>query len=252
MKICKTLCILLFITGCGNSQINRPALTGDRATDIKILIPEGEYNVDIIDRVIQNPRYQELQNKLVAAVNKNKDWFLEQQKKAGQNSGPMPYHPNVGMTEEEYAELIELTQNGLDVEMAKSGSAKVSIIHQNDLIKLDGTGKLKILKDVKINLKDNIVWIGDYKLDNFQEINVDTDKNGLKSKWHGYQWRYEYTDSPKNLDELTSAELQSIILKTYKLTIGRLEKDSTTYIEITEREIEKGIKTKTIQIPFKF
>ena len=252
MKFCKSLCILLLMAGCGNSQIIRPALTGDRATDIKILIPEGEYNVDIIDRVIQNPRYQELQNKLVAAVSKNKDWFLEQQRLAGQRSGPMPYHPNFGLTEEEYAELITLTQDGLDVEMTKSGSAKVSITYENDIISFDGTGKLKVLKDVKINLKENIVLIGDYKLDNFQEINVESDKNGLKSKWRGFQWRFEYTDSQKNLEELTSQELQTIILKNYKFTIGRLEKDSTTYIEITEREIEKGIKTKTIQIPFKF
>jgi hypothetical protein len=252
MKICKTLLILVLIAGCGHSQTPRSALTGDRVTDLKILIPEGDFTVDIIDRVIQNPRYQELQNKLVAAINRNKDWFLEQQKLAGQTSEPMPYHPNFGMTEEEYAELITLTQDGLDVEMTKSGSAKVSITYENDLIKFNGTGKLKVLKDVMIDLKENIVLIGDYKLDNFQEINVNTDKNGLKSKWRGYQWRYEYTDSQKNLEELTSAELQTIILKNYKLTIGRLEKDSTTYIEITEREIEKGIKTKTIQIPFKF
>jgi hypothetical protein len=252
MKIYKTLLFLILLTGCGQSQTPRFPLTGNLVTDLKILIPEGKFTVDIIGRVIQNPRYQELQNKLVVAVSKNKDWFLEQQRIAGQRSGPRLYHSNFGLTEEEYAELIILTQDGLDVEMTKSGSARVSITYENDIISFDGTGKLTVLKDVKINLKENLVLIGDYRLDNFQEINVESDKNGLKSKWRGFQWIFEYTDSQKNLEELTSQELQTIILKNYKFTVGRLEKDSTTYIEITEREIEKGIKTKTIQIPFKF
>lgn len=241
------------ITGCSNSQETKSKLIGDVKQDLKILLPDSEEKVDIIDGVKMDPRYELLYSKFMTAVKENNDWFLEQQQIVEQTGNPMPYHPNIGMTEKEYDEFKSLMEKGPGVEMIKSGTAKVTFNYQGNIIYLKGTGKLEILNDVKIDLAENVVWIGDFKLDNLQEINVDSDKNGLKSKWRGYQWRYEYTNNPAAISNLESMEeLQTLIMKQYKFTIGRLEKDLTTYIEITEKEIENGVKTKTIQIPFKF
>lgn len=253
MRLFQTIILAILITGCGNSQESKSELTGEVKQDLKILLPDKEEKVDIIDGVKMDPRYELLYSKFMIAVRENNEWFLEQQKIVEQTGNPMPYHPNIGMTEDEYDEFKALMEKGPGVEMIKSGTAKVTFDYQDDIIYLKGTGRLDILNDVKIDLEENVVWIGDFKLDNFQEINVDNDNNGLKSKWRGYQWRYETTNKPNGFSELESTEdFQTLIMKQYKLTIGRLEKDLTTYIEITEKEMENGVKTKTIQIPFKF
>ena len=253
MRLILTTILLIVFTGCSNSQVLKTDLTGDVLKDLKILLPDNEVKVDIIDGVKMDPRYELLYSKFLSAVKKNNEWFLQQQKTVEQTGNPMPYHPNVGMSESEYEEFKTLIEKGPGVEMGKSGSAKVAFDYQSDIIRLKGTDRLEILNDVKIDLENNIVWIGDFKLDDFQEINVDTDNNGLKSKWKGYQWRYEYTNKPNGFSELESPEdFQDLVMKQYKLTVGRLDKDLTTYIEITEKEIENGVKTKTIQIPFKF
>lgn len=253
MRLFQTIIIALLITTCSNSQDTKPDLTGEVQHDVKILIPDSEVKVDIIDGIKMDPRYELLYSKFMTAVQKNNEWFLEQQKIIEQTGNPMPYHPNTGLTEVEYTELKTLIEKGPGVEMVKSGTAKVTFNFQDKIIYLKGTGRLEILNDVKIDLAENVVWIGDIKLDNFQEINVDTDKNGLNSKWNGYQWRYEYINKPNGFNELSSTEdLQTLSMKQYKLTVGRLDKDKSTYIEITKKEIENGKKTKTIQIPFKF
>jgi hypothetical protein len=253
MRLFQTIILAVFITSCSNSQDTKPDLTGEVKHDLKILLPNDEVKVDIIDGVKMDPRYELLYSKFMTAVQQNNQWFLGQQKIIEETGKPMPYHPNTGLTEEEYFEFKALMEKGPGIEMVKSGTAKVMFNFQDEIIYLKGTDRLEILNDVKIDLANNAVWIGDYKLDNFQEINVDTDNNGLKSKWNGYQWRYEYTNKPDGFSELSSTDdLQTLIMKQYKLTIGRLDKDKSTYIEITEKEIENGLKTKTIQIPFKF
>jgi hypothetical protein len=253
MRLFQTIILAILITGCSNSQESKPELTGDVKKDLMILLPNRENKVDIIDGVKMDPRYELLYSKFMTAVQENGDWFLEQQKIVEQTGNPMSYHPNIGMTEKEYEEFKALMEKGPGVEMVKSGTAKVTFDYQDDIIQLKGTDRLEILNEVKIDLSQNVVWIGEFELNNFQEINVDTDDNGLKSKWSGYQWRYEYTNNANGFSDLASTEdMQSIIMKQYKLTIGRLDKDMTTYIEITEKEIENGVKTKTIQIPFKF
>lgn len=253
MRIFITLILIVLITGCSKSQETKPELTGEVKKDLKILLPETEVKVDIIDGVKMDPRYELLYAKFMTAVKENNKWFLEQQKIVEQTGNPMSYHPNLGMTLQEYDEFKALIEKGPGVEMVKNGTANVTFDFQDNIIQLKGTDRLEILNDVKIDLTENIVWIGEFKLDNFQEINVDSENNGLKSKWSGYQWRYEYTNKPVGLSELDSTEdLQTIIMKQYKLTIGRLDKDKSSYIEITEKEIENGVQTKTIQIPFIF
>lgn len=253
LKLFQTLILVTLTLGFVYAQEIKSELTGDLKTDFRLLVPNGQVNVDIIDGFKIDPRYELLNSKFLTAFQQNTDWFLEQQKIVEKTGKPLSYHPNIGMTEEEWIEYQTIMRKGPGVELLKNGSALVTFNYNGDLVTLKGTDRLSVLDKVKINLEENIVWIGDYKLDNFSEIKVETEDNGLKSKWQGYSWRFDYPSNSKGLDDINSSdELQSLELKIYKFTIGRLEKDNSTYIEITEKEIEKGIKIKNIQIPFTF
>jgi hypothetical protein len=252
MRHIQTLFLIILIAGCSNSQPVQKQITGELIDDLKVLLPEGKVNVDIIDGIKMNPKYEELNSKFMTGVQNNYDWFLEQQKIVEQTGNPMPYHPNLGMTESEFEEYKTFMENGTGVEMVKNGSAQINFKYQDNFINLSGNGRLDLLNDVRIDLTNNIVWIGDYKLDKFEKVNVDSDNNGLKSKWSGYQWRYDYSNKPEFNSLSSTEDLQNLNMKIYKLTVALLDKDKTTYIEITEKEIENGTRTKTFQIPFKF
>ncbi|MFC2130475.1 hypothetical protein ACFLSQ_03485 [Bacteroidota bacterium] len=255
MKIILTLILMMIITGFTNSQtVMSNDLTGDIVEDIKLLLPIGKIEVDIIDSVIMPSRWQELNLKLLTAVRQHKEWFNEQIKIVEQTGEPLKYHSNLGMTEEEFNEWIVQRKNGTDIEMVKSGSETVFIKSEDNVISFSSTGKLEILDSIKIDLKEKIVRFGYYKLEQIDTINVDSDKNGLKSKWKGYSWRYDFSNKPDGFNALLEdmEEVKTLKMKILKLTIGKLETDGKTYIEITHKELENGIRIKNIQIPFKF
>ena len=56
------------------------------------------------------------------------------------------------------------------------------------------TGKLSDFDSLKIDLKNNVVIFGQYEMNFVDTINVNDEKNGLRSKWKGYTWKYEEPD----------------------------------------------------------
>lgn len=253
MKTIKLLLVLILFYGCGNSQERKHELVGNLTTDLENLIPNGNHKVDIIDGIVMDSRYEILYEKFIIAMQENKEWFLEQQKITEKTNNPVPYHPNIGMSEKEYEEFQILMNEGPGMEMVKSGTAMVHFEREKDLIKMSGTDRLNFINEILIDLENNIAFIGDVKLDIFKEIEVDTDKNGLKSKWKGYQWLFESSNLENRLQDLESMkDVEKMSIKLYKLTIGRLDKDGTTYMEFTESELNNGVRIKNIKIPIKF
>ena len=80
-------------------------------------------------------------------------------------------------------------------------------------------------------------------------LNITTDKNGLKSRWKGYSWKFEV---PKNLDIADLKDLSTLNMIQYKFTIGRLEKNGKTYMSLKGREVEDGAKTVDFELPVQF
>ncbi|WP_448633968.1 hypothetical protein [Pedobacter panaciterrae] len=54
--------LLMFLTSCGHSQTStlHDKLTGNLKSDLKLLLPNGTIEVDIMDGVRQDPRQLEL------------------------------------------------------------------------------------------------------------------------------------------------------------------------------------------------
>jgi len=241
------LTLLIFLTSCGNSQPSNSqiTLTGNIQSDLKTLLPNSKVKVDIMDGVLQNPRQAELTIKFQNAVKENYDWFLEYIKTVPEGE-PMPFNAKLGLTKEEYSEMMGFMNN---VEVVSTGKEDIFIEIKDDFIRFKSQNKLADLDSLVIDLKNNIVTFGRYKMTFADTLNITTDKNGLKSKWKGYNWKFE---DPKNLDISALKDLSTLKMIQYKFTIGRLEKNGKTYMSLKGREVEDGAKTVDFELPVQF
>jgi hypothetical protein len=247
IKTIYTLTFLFFLSSCGNSQKTnlQKKLTGDITTDLKLLLPNSTVKADIMDGILQNPRQVELTNKFQKAIKENYDWFLEYIKTVPEGE-PMPYNEKLGLTKEEYSELMAYMEN---VEVVSTGKENISIEIKDNFIRFKSHNKLADLDSLIIDLKNNIVTFGQYKMVFADTLNITTNKNGLKSKWKGYSWKFEI---PENLDITDLKDLSTLNMVQYKFTIGRLEKNGKTYMSLKGREVEEGVKTVDFELPVQF
>jgi hypothetical protein len=236
--------LLVFLTSCGHSQTNtsHDKLTGNLKRDLLLLLPNGTIKVDIMDGVHQDPRQVELSKKLQSSVKQNYVWFVDYMKTVPQGQ-PMPYHVNLGLTKEEYGELMGYMDN---IEVVSTGAEEISIQTTDDVIHFKSRGKLSLLDSLKIDLKNNIVLFGRLKLPFGDNLNITSEKNALKSKWAGYRWVLE---EPKDFGPDKLKDLNNLKMKQYKLTLGKLEKTGKTYMSLKGREIENGARTVDFEIP---
>ncbi|QNF34322.1 hypothetical protein HUW51_16925 [Adhaeribacter swui] len=192
MKKIINLVVLLFLFSCSHAQERRnsKSLTGNTKEDIIILLPKGQYHVDIIDKIEMDPKAQLLMQKLQAAVQKNPDWFIEQQRKV-KTGEPLPYSKQLGLTKEEYEEFVNLPKNPNSLNMTKSSSETVAIKYSECKITFVGSGRLKVLDELSINLNELTAKFGKIELPKPESVNINTADNGLRSKWQGFSWRFE-------------------------------------------------------------
>ncbi|WP_190811676.1 hypothetical protein [Flagellimonas sp. S3867] len=228
-----------------NSCYSQSDITEQAQTDINDWLVDGEATVGVMDKIVQSPRQQELASKFQQGVRDNYEWFVEYMANATPGE-PIQYHSNLGITEDEFNELQNLIKN---IEIASSGRENVEIFKTDSTISFNSTGKLQILNIIKIRSVKNEIEIGEVKLSYSGAVNVDNDQNGFKSKWDGHNWAYEF---PEGLNSEMLKDVQYLVAKNYKFTIGKLEKSGRTFIQIKGLEINNGVKEEEFDIPLLF
>ncbi len=227
----------------GYSQNKKSKVTGDVIADVNALLPEGEVIVEIMDGVKQTPREKELMEKFQAGVAKNQEWFLEQLKNA--DGEPMGYHPNLGLTKEEYEEFKEQIKG---VEVVSTGQQKIEIIKDGGLISFKADGKLKLLMGIGISLNDTMVIMGPNKLKDYKTVEVTDANNGFRSKWKGYKWTYEQPSTDEEIKKMME-DFSTMSMVQYQLTIGQIESNGATFLSFKAKEVENGEKKLSIEVP---
>jgi len=150
------------------------------------------------------------------------------------------------MTKSDYSELLDFMNN---LEMASTGIGKINILRSGDIIHFKGDGKLSALDSVKINLGTNKVEIGRYTLPFKENIDNKNDSAGLKSKWKGYEWKFEQSNN-QNIN--SAIDLFSLVNKEYELSVGRLDKSGKTILWIKCRELSNGTRSVDFELPLIF
>jgi len=239
------LVIAILFIRCTNSQTNTRQLTGDIRTDIKNLFRNGNHMADIMDGVKQNPRQAALTIKFQEGIMKNYEWFVDYMKTIPEGK-PMPYNSKLGMTKAEYDELTGYLN---DIEIVSTGRENIKAELNGDTMYFKTQGKLSNYNSLKIDLKDNVVLFGQFKMVFADTSNIKDDKNGLRSKWKGYTWRFE---KPNNFNFDDLKDPGNFKMKQYKFTVGRLDKNGKTFMSLKGREIEDGAKVVDFELPVIF
>lgn len=232
--------ITLFLTGRANSQNNK--FTGNPTDDIQNFLEQESVMADIMDGIKANPKQTELTLKLQSAIKKNATWFQEYISQSEKGKA-LKYHPNFGISDSEYQEYLQLAK---EIEIESSGKETLKIIKSDSTITFLGNGRLSIYNDVTFNLKKNLVIYKDYVLYFHNEIIVEDAENGLKSKWKGYAWSFENPTIKDNVDFSNPKNVNLILVK---FTIGQLDKNGKTYMEIKEDKVVNGVRIIQEQLP---
>ena len=237
----QTLLLILFF-----SISSTFAQKGDKsASELSEMLPAGEFTVEIMDKINPDKRLQELVAKLQTGVQKNPEWFQEyaQSAKPGEM---LKYHPNFGMTEEEYDEFISLSMN---TEVVSSGSQSMKVMHADSIIYFRSEGKLAGFNELRINLSKNTISYKDHKLKYQGPVKMVDANNGFKSGWKGHSWMFQ---NPAHAENIDPSNLEKLTITQIKCTIGKLEKNGKVFIKLKEQVVEAGVKVIDTDLPVVF
>jgi hypothetical protein len=198
-----------------------------------------------MDSIATDPKTEEIYRKFQVGMQANQEWFMEEARKVKPGEH-MPYDPRFGITQDEYDIILNSAKN---IKLLSTGTQTVKIIDEGDRISFISAGKLEILNNIKINLKENIILFGDEELKYKGISDIKGDDNAFGSKWKAHTW--ELNDpSDAELEKLSS--LQNITGKRYNFQIGLLETLKKRFIKIKGIVLENGAKKMDFEIPIEF
>jgi hypothetical protein len=213
-------------------------LTGDIATDLNALLGEGSMEVEVMDSVVKTAREMELMYRMKEATDKNPGWYDSYLTQYKDQRVP-PYHPNFGLNEQEYQELVGLR---LTLNVVPSLKQTIKVVREKETIRFEADGKLPYLEEILINTHDNKIAVKNYTLTFTDTIFVANENNALKSMWKGYSWRFDVPAIDDTLSQLLNTQH-------YNISIGLLYKTGQTLISISEREETDGERTLKLDKP---
>jgi hypothetical protein len=189
---------------------------------------------------VYDERLNFLSTRLADAIANNQKWYFEFAKTIPDGE-TMPYHPNLGLTKEEYDELLLGYKN---VQVFSSGQEKIEIIKDDNIIRFKTSGeKTQGFNYISFNTYSNTAHLDlgnnyNFTLKLTDTIsNIDT-LNQLRSPWHGYVYKYsdflpEEIENIENISELEDYSEQTII-------IGKLENDGRIFLSSQLKGKENG------------
>ncbi len=222
----------MVLTSCGHSQ-SMP--TSDSRTDVENMLGEGEVTADILG-IKQFPEQEELSLRIQQSIEENYDWFVGFMQNVP-NGQPMPYHPNLGVTEEEYNYLGSMMA---DPELVPLSQERLAVIKSGGKFTFSANGDLKSLEVLTIDLDKNVVSFNGVEMAYEKSLNITDASKALKSKWKGYRWSYV---NPVNPTAEMIADRENLNASNYAFTIGKLEKNGKTYMRVQAMDIVNGVKT---------
>lgn len=111
-------------------------------------LPTGSVEVTILELAAPS-RYVELATRFQTALDDQQEWlrgYLRDHRQPGQ---PLPWHPNFGLTEQEYTELRSL---GQQVRLRPVGRTTVEIADEAQIVTFDAPESLSFLNHITLDL----------------------------------------------------------------------------------------------------
>ncbi len=175
----------LLLPSCGKEATVGEMELAALAAEHDLLLPSHAVSA-VIMRMEASPRLQDLLDRFKEAGAQNLQWWMQYLAEYQDLSGALPYHPNMGLSQAEYDEMLE----GLDsVQYTQFGQAKVRF-------QSIGAGKVRMhskelgvaLSRVTLDFSQQKVTTVHGDLDVFQTLDVNPEDSALGA-WKGLNWK---------------------------------------------------------------
>ena len=245
MRVFTTLLIFL-VTLTVVSCRQTPAINIKARQDLEKYFLTGSYDVKVFGNVAYtNPRIVELQKKMADAIRQHSEWFAEYRQKF---DFPLPYHPNLGLSPEEYKEYLILTSKSKP-ELQLTGVEKVEVELKKNSILFFTRGGLQFFNGFEIDLKHNRITMNGHVLEFLSTESVTDSNNVFRSPYSGYTWQFL---EPGNAIKLPPEDYKKQNTSIYKVTIGQLETGNRTILIVKGLEFDNGQKVFDFEAPIVF
>jgi hypothetical protein len=135
----------------GSGKTDLPGQGEDTAGMIRPFIPVGRVSADVME-ITMSQRQIELTERLMGAIGKDPEWWLEHSKKKRGPDNALPYDPRLGMTEKEYDEFRSLRP-----ELKKTGQTTLTVSKKGEEVYVLDGGSMGALTGIEVDLKQNVV-----------------------------------------------------------------------------------------------
>ncbi|HEX6371284.1 MAG TPA: hypothetical protein VF006_20365 [Longimicrobium sp.] len=214
------LAALLALAPCGRADAQAFPLDSVRA-----LLPEGTLRVDAMD-VAPSPRMVELSQKFQAAARRNAEW-LQQQVRSARPGEPLPYDARLGLTREEYDELLRLAGS---MSLRKVAEARLSVRTEGSRLVLDGGAAMPELTGVAVDLAADQLVTPLATVTGSREVRNEGAAAAIGA-WTGRTW---------SLEELSQDARDG---KLVSLSVGRLRESGRGVLYWEMRQVQGGRQT---------
>lgn len=119
---------------------------------VKELLPAGEIHADILAPGFDEET-QKLTVKFQEGIQKNREWFTQYMANLPADQ-PLGYHPNFGLTREEFEKVKHAVGN---LSLVKAGTGTFYVEAEGDTILLKAEGALSGLNGLRIDLSANVL-----------------------------------------------------------------------------------------------
>lgn len=207
-----------------------PVIPAPAVTQRLPQLPSGPVEVTVLELAAPH-RYVQLTRRFQTALDEQAEWlqgYLQEHNTPGE---PLPWNERFGLTEEEYAELLKLSD---EIRLRPVGKSTLEIIREDPWISFKAPDSLGALNQVTLDLGQRKVTTPFGDCANFVAVSSDMDTRAAEP-WSGM------TCQRTQGDPQSSAQIVAF-------SLGRYAEDDALFLSYEGKRIQDGVFTERADI----
>ena len=236
--------ILVLTQSCGTGK-KKPLQKKDSI--VTQLLPEGSYRFEVLDSIKQTPRQTELTWAIGNALQENPEQLLAYMENVKNNEDGV-FPENQYLTELEFKEYMEYLSS-TEIELLPSKTELVDIIHSENHVSFNSSGRLELLSYFKYDCSKNTFFILGCELTFKDSSKIISRDNAFQESWSGYTWHY--SERPDDMKIPSKEDMATFSYKHYEVKVGTLEQSGRTFMIIEGTEVQNGETLVSFNLPMR-
>ncbi len=200
------------------------------ADEIRSLLPAREGSVDLMTTSL-NQRVADLGGRMERAAQNNREWLLAYVRDHADTKGPLPYHPNFGVTEDQYREVLANTPA-----LSRLAAVRLQIVEPSPgVISFTGDPEVFDLSRLELRIRDLSLQTPFGVIKGPEVVKVDG-TGGLMGSHSGFRW---------SLEEGTA---ESANLTVVSLLLGRQSASGKHFLHYRAGQVVNGRSTADVNV----